>query len=129
MSTQFSILNEHEAILISMTGHVSEEDINEMRQRTTEIAAETGFSRFVMDIEDVLSIAEGSPFAVFELGSKFRSSGFPLQTQTAVIMPTDAKAREQAELMHTVQVNRGRGRLQYVDSLDDGLAWVSSCDD
>jgi len=129
MSTQFSILNEHEAILISMTGHVSEEDINEMRLRTTEIAAETGFSRFVMDIEDVLSIAEGSPFAVFELGSKFRSSSFPLQTQTAVIMPTDAKAREQAELMHTVQVNRGRGRLQYVDSLDDGLAWVSSCDD
>ena len=56
MSTQFSILNEHEAILISMTGHVSEEDINEMRLRTTEIAAETGFSRFVMDIEDVFGV-------------------------------------------------------------------------
>ena len=129
MSTQFLILKEHEAILISMTGHVSEEDIKEMRLRTNEITAETGFTRFVVDIQEVLSIAQGSPFAVFELGSEFRASGFPLQTQTAVIMPTDTVAREQAELMHTVEINRGRGSLKYVDNIDDGLYWFRSNSD
>jgi hypothetical protein len=28
------------------------------------------------------------------------------------------------EVLHTVEINRGRGELQYVDSIDAGLYWL-----
>ena len=126
MSVIFSILDEHKAVLISISGLIAREDIELMRIRTLEIANETKFTSFIMDIGDLQSIEHGNASAVFELGSKFRSTGFPLQAKTAVIMPSAAKAREQVEFLHTVEINRGRGELKYVDNIDDGLYWFRS---
>ncbi len=126
MSTVFSILDDHEAIVISVSGHVSQDDAEQMRSRTLEIIQETGFSCFVMDISELLSIEKGSTFAAFELGKNFRDSGFPLNSKTAIILPIEPKAREQAEFLHTVQINRGRGALKYVNDVDEGLFWLRS---
>jgi len=124
--TSYSILEDHEAVVISVSGHVTQDEAHEMRSRILAIIEKTGFSRFVMDISELLSIEQGSTFAAFELGRNFRESGFPLQSKTAVILPVDPKAREQAKFLHTVQINRGRGELKYVNSIDDGLFWFRS---
>jgi hypothetical protein len=126
MSVVFSILEEHKTVLITMSGQVAREDVEQMRVRTLEIAEETKFTNFIMDISELQSIDRGDGYAVFELGHKFRSTGFSLHTRTAVIMPSDPKARVQVEFLHTVEINRGRGELQYVDSIDAGLYWLRS---
>ena len=38
-------------------------------------------------------------------------------------MTEDPAARAQAELLHTVEVNRGRGVLSYVESRDEAISW------
>jgi hypothetical protein len=37
-------------------------------------------------------------------------------------MPEDPAAREQVELLHTVEINRGRGVLSYFESVDEALS-------
>ena len=129
MAIEIKILDEHQAALISTSGHISQSEIAEMRSQTVALAEDMNIRNFVVDIRLLLSIESGSTFATFELGDKFRSSGFPLDTKTAVIMPSDPKAKEQAELLHTVEINRGRGAMKYVDSIDDGLYWFRSSAD
>ena len=97
-----------------------------MRSRTIEIIEETGIRSFVVDISELLSIEQGSTFAAFELGRQFRETGFPLNSRTAVILPIDLNARKQAEFLHTVQINRGRGELKYVNDVDEGLFWLKN---
>jgi hypothetical protein len=129
MSINFSILEDQGAVVISVSGHIEQSEVDSMRERTVAIYEETKISNFVMDISELMSIEKGSTFTVFELGTKFRATGFPLHSKTAVVMPTDAQAREQAELLHTVEINRGRGALKEVDSVESGLYWLRSGND
>jgi hypothetical protein len=129
MSINFSILEDQGAVVISVSGHVDRAEVTCMREQTVAIFEETKICNFVMDISDLVSIEKGSSFSVFELGTKFRATGFPLHSKTAVVMPTDPKAREQAELLHTVEINRGRGALKEVDSVESGLYWLRSGND
>ena len=124
MSTVFTILDDQQAAVISVTGHVSHDETQEMRSRTMQIIEETGIHSFVVDISELLSIEQGSTFATFDLGRKFRETGFPLNSKTAVVLPIDLNARKQAEFLHTVQINRGRGEIKYVNDVDEGLFWL-----
>jgi len=126
MSTEFTLLPEHEAVLIKIEGQVSAADIVAMRVRTVELATETSYHNFIMDISEMMPIEGGSTFAAYELGNNFRKSGFPYQTRTAVIMPSDPAALEQAEFLHTVENNRGRGAMCYVESIDEATFWFRS---
>lgn len=126
MTIDFSILDDHEAVLISISGHVTHAEVDMMRARTIALIEDKKFTNFVVDISAMLSIDDGSTFTAYKLGDNFRSTGFPLEAKTAVIMPSDPAAKEQAELLHTVQINRGRGAIRYVDSVDDGLYWFRS---
>ena len=112
-----------------MSGQISDSEIADMRSQTVALVEGINMRNFVVDISLMLSIESGSTFATFELGDKFRSTGFPLDTKTAVIMPIDLEAKAQAELLHTVEINRGRGALKYVDSVDDALYWLRSSAD
>lgn len=38
-------------------------------------------------------------------------------------MPTDEKAHDQVEFLHTVEINRGRGILNYVKTIDEAFSW------
>lgn len=129
MPTTFQILDEHQVLVIQLDGHVSVSEVTGMRARTVEIAKESDIHQFIVDISGLLSVENGNTFATFELGKSFRPTGFPLETKTAVIMPTTPKARQQAEFLHTVEINRGRGELKYVESVDDALFWFSKTAD
>ena len=129
MAFEIKILDEHQAAVITMSGHISDSEIADMRSQTVALVEGINMRNFVVDISLMLSIESGSTFATFELGDKFRSTGFPLDTKTAVIMPIDLEAKAQAELLHTVEINRGRGALKYVDSVDDALYWLRSSAD
>jgi hypothetical protein len=123
MSIEFSILDEQKAIAIVIDGHLTSADVKEMRRRAVELAEQTGHPNFVVDIRDLLSIDGGSAFSAYDLGEQFKSSGFSVWTSTAVLMPEDPAAREQAEFLHTVEINRGRGVLSYVESYDEAFTW------
>ncbi len=123
MEIEFSILNEHQAIAIEVAGRLVAEDVREMRRRTVEIAEQTGYRNFIVDIRKLLSIEDGSAFIAYDLGEQFKESGFSVWNNTAVLMPEDPAAREQAEFLHTVEINRGRGVLSYVESVDDAFSW------
>ncbi|HSM30361.1 MAG TPA: hypothetical protein VK854_06640 [Woeseiaceae bacterium] len=123
MDIEFSALNEHRAVAIQIAGRLSAEDVREMRRRTVELAEQTGYRNFIVDIRKLLSIEDGSAFVAYDLGEQFKESGFSVWNNTAVLMPKDPAAREQAELLHTVEINRGRGILSYVESIDEALSW------
>ena len=123
MKCDFSILEEQRAVLIEVTGDARVPDVIELRRRSVEIAAETGYTDFIMDMRDLRSIADGCMFTTYDLGESFSQSGFSVWNNTAVLMPVNDRAREQAEFLHTVEVNRGRGLLNYVDSVDEAFGW------
>jgi hypothetical protein len=123
MGIEISILDEQRAVAIEIAGCLSAEDVREMRRRTVELADQTGFRNFIVDIRKLLSIEDGSAFVAYDLGEQFKESGFSVWNNTAVLMPEDPAAREQAEFLHTVEINRGRGVLSYVESVDEALSW------
>ena len=123
MDIQFSILNEQQAVAIEVAGRLSTEDVREMRRRTVELAEQTGYRNFIVDIRKLLAIEDGSAFVAYDLGEQFKDSGFSVWNNTAVLMPEDPAAREQMEFLHTVEINRGRGVLSYVESVDEALGW------
>ena len=123
MSIKFAVLDEQKVVSITVAGHVTADDIQEMRRRTVELAEQTGYRNFIMDIRRLLSIADGSDSAAYDLGEEFKKTGFSVWNNTAVLMPEDPSARAQAEFMHTVEVNRGRGVLSYVESYEEAFGW------
>ena len=123
MNIEISILNDQKAVAITATGHVTAEDVQQMRRRTVELADRTGYRNFIVDIRNLLSIADGSESSAYDLGEQFKESGFSVWNNTAVLMPEDPAARAQAELLHTVEVNRGRGILSYVETFDEAFSW------
>ncbi len=126
MSIEFSMADENRAVLIRIEGHVSEPEIERMRARSSALALESNCSSFIMDLSGLELIEKGDALAVYELGEKFQRSGFPYTTRTAVIMPVNPVAREQVEFLHTVEINRGRGMMKYVDDIDQALEWFRS---
>ena len=123
MNIEFSILSQQKAVAITANGHVTATEVQDMRRRTVELAGQTGYRNFIVDIRKLLSIADGSDLSALDLGEQFKDSGFSVWNNTAVLMPEDPAARAQAELLHTVEVNRGRGILSYVESFDEAFTW------
>ena len=123
MDIQFSILTEQQAVVIEVAGRLSADDVREMRRRTVELAEQTGYRNFIVDTRKLLAIEDGSTLVAYDLGEQFKDSGFSVWNNTAVLMPDDPAAREQMEFLHTVEINRGRGVLSYVESVDEALSW------
>jgi hypothetical protein len=98
-------------------------DVHAMRRRAVELAEQTGYRNFIVDIRQFESVEDGSAFVAYDLGEQFKDSGFSVWNNTAVLMPEDPAARAQAELLHTVEVNRGRGVLSYVESYEEAFDW------
>ena len=42
--------------------------------------------------------------------------------KAAVLMPDNPTAREQVEFLHTVEINRGRGVINYVETFDEAFS-------
>lgn len=110
-------------MLIDVAGEVEKEQVDEMRRRTIELVAETGCRNFIVDLRSLESLEKGQTFAIYDLGEKFSDIHFTIYSNTAVLMPKNRAAREQIEFLHTVEVNRGRGVINYVESYDEAFSW------
>lgn len=123
MNIEFSKLEKQQVIVITIKGDLSAADMKEMRRRTVAEAGKTGYGNFLVDIRLLRSIEGGNTYATFNLGEQFSEIGFSVWANTAVLMPNDEAARQQAEFLHTVEINRGRGVLNYVESFEEAFAW------
>jgi len=121
METLFTVLPEQRTVLIEVSGQMDVPAVTAMRRRTVELQQETNFRRFIMDIRRLSPIEEGSTFEVHELGERFSDTGFSHDNKTAVIMPANQAAKRQIEFLHMVEINRGRGQMRYVGSIDEAL--------
>ncbi len=126
MSIEFRINIENAVVLITASGDIADEEVKAMRDRTMEILQETGIENFVVDMTQVTSFFQRSTLKTYEKGKEFAEMNFPMSMKTAVILPVDEKVREQAEFLHTVELNRARPPMKYVSSHEEALAWFNS---
>lgn len=123
MATEFSVLDKKRTIVITSEGDVDAKELAHVRQRSSELIEETGFTDFIVDIRKLTSIEYGKTFAIVEVGESYSDFRITVWSNTAVLLPTDDDAREQFELMHTIELNRGRGVINYVESFDEAFSW------
>lgn len=126
MSVEFTILPEDDVVVITLTGVIGAEQIMSMRSRSMQVLIDTGIQNYYVDLHSLVSLADGKTLELFALGERFAGTKFPYTTRTAVRLPHEPQAREQAEFMHTVELNRGRGAMRYVDSLPEAIAWFQT---
>lgn len=123
MPIKFSVIENRKAVLIEVDGEVSKKQVSEMRRRSVELIDETGITNFIVDLQNLLSLEKGSTFAIFDLGERFSDVHFTIWSNTAVIMPDDKAAFEQVEFLHTIELNRGRGIINYVETFEEAFSW------
>ena len=123
MPIEFQINPEDDAVLITVTGDISDDEITQMRLKTMEILNETGIQNYVVDTANMTSFLERSTVETYESGKEFIEMKFPITMKTAVIMPTDEKVKEQAKFLHVVELNRARPPITYVSSYEEALDW------
>ena len=123
VSIKFSVLEDKKAVVIDADGDVMAEQLIAMRERSVQLVAETGFTNFIVDLRKLQSLEKGRTFAIFDLGERFSEAHFTVWSNTAVLMPDDEAAREQVEFLHTVEVNRGRGVINYVENFEEAFSW------
>ena len=123
MSIEFSVFDEQQVVLIEATGDVSADQVRDMRQRSVELVTETGYKNFIVDLRKLGSLVCGGLCDIYDLGNSFSDVGFTVWSNTAVLMPESETARKQAELLHTIEINRGRGVMDYVDTREEAFSW------
>ena len=123
MPINFSILEDKKAVVIEADGDATAAQVSDMRQHSVELISEKGFTNFIVDLRKLQSLEHGHTFAIFELGEKFSEAHFSVWANTAVLMPENPTAREQVEFLHTVEINRGRGVINYVETFDEAFSW------
>ena len=128
MSINFSILEDKKTVVIEADGDVTAAQVSDMRQHSVELISERGFANFIVDLRSLQSLEQGHTFAIFDLGERFSEAHFSVWANTAVLMPENPAAREQVEFLHTVEINRGRGVITYVETLDEAFSWFEEMD-
>ena len=123
MTIEFSILEKERAVLIKIDGAVDAGQVEQMRQQSVKSVSETGITNFIVDMRGLDSLLDGRTTAIVDLASDFKDLGFTVWSNTAVLMPVNERAREQVDLLHAIEVNRGRGLLSYVETIDEAHSW------
>ena len=123
MAIDFSVLEKRRVVLIEIDGIVSADQIEAMRQRCVALVADSGITDFIVDMRRLESLERGDPAAIVDLANNFKEHGFTIWSNTAVLMPSSERAYEQIELLHAIEVNRGRGVMNYVETVDEAFSW------
>ena len=123
MAIEYSILDEKRAILVRIDGAVQSDQLQEMRRSAVDLTARTGFTDFIFDMREMESLENGDPAAIVDLGNAFKGHNISVWTNTAFLMPVDKRAYEQVELLLQIEINSGRGVLDYVESLEEAFVW------
>lgn len=128
MAIKFSTLDESRVILITIDGALDTDQVQEMRRQSLQLVDETGINDVVFDLRKLTSLANGDPAAIVDLGNSYKTQNIPFWANTAILMPIDKRAFEQMELLHEIEISRGRGLLEYVESVDEAVAWFEEMD-
>jgi len=126
MGIEFETNMDDDAVLINCRDDISDEAMTAMRIRTMEILESTGIKNYVVNMVNVTSFLKQDTLRTYEMGKEFTEMEFPLSMKTAIILPIDEKVREQAEFLHTVELNRARPPIKYVLSYEEALDWFRS---
>ena len=123
MPIKISVLDDKKAILVEVDGDITASEVHEMRQRCVKLVDEKGIANFVVDFRKLRSLAGGRTSAILDLGTSFSEIHLTVWSNTAVLMPEDESAFEQVDLLYAVEINRGRGIINYVESLEEAFSW------
>ena len=123
MAIEFSTLDDNQAILVKIDGALDTEQLQEMRRSVVDLMDRTGVTDFIFDMRELESLENGDPGAIVDLGRTFKAHNISVWSNTAFLMPLDKRAYEQVELLHQIEINGGRGVLDYVESVEEALAW------
>ena len=123
MAIEFSTLDDSQAILVKIDGALDTEQLQEMRRSVVDLMDRTGVTDFIFDMRELESLENGDPGAIVDLGRTFKAHNISVWTNTAFMMPVDERAYEQVELLHQIEINGGRGVLDYVESVEEAFAW------
>jgi hypothetical protein len=126
MPIQFQVNVDDDVVIITTQGHVSDDEMMEMRIETMRTLNETGIQNFIVDMSGLKSLLKNNVVRTYEMGKEFIELNFPLSMKTAVILPRDDKVKEQAEFLHMVEINRTRPPLKYVASYAEAMAWFKA---
>lgn len=128
MPIKISFLDDQKAIFVEVDGHITASEVHEMRKHSVKLVDEKGIANFIVDFRRLQSIEEGRASAILDLGTSFSEIHLTVWSNTAVLMPEDESAFEQVDLLYAVEINRGRGIINYVESLDEAFGWFEEMD-
>jgi hypothetical protein len=123
-----SVLDDRKAIFVEADGDITASEVHEMRKRSVELVDEKGIANFLVDIRKLRSLEGGRTSAILDLGTSFSEVHLTVWSNTAVLMPEDESAHEQLELLYAVEINRGRGIINYVESFEEAFSWFEEMD-
>lgn len=106
-----------------MDGIVDADQVEAMRRDCVALFEETGATDVIVDMREMESLRNAEPGAIVDLGNSFKNHNFTVWSNTAVLMPLDPSAYQQMELMLAIEVNRGRGLMNYVETIDEAFSW------
>lgn len=123
MPIKISVLDDQKAIFVEVDGDITASEVHEMRQRCVKLVDEKGIANFIVDLRKLRSLEGGRTYAILDLGTSFSEIHLTVWSNTAVLMPEDESAQEQVELLYAVEINRGRGIINYVESFEEAFSW------
>lgn len=123
MAIETAILEKERVVLVTIDGIVDADQIEAMRRECVAYFEETGIEDVIVDMRELESLKNAEPGAIVDLGSSFKNHNITVWSNTAVLMPLNPSAYEQIELMLTIELNRGRGLMNYVESIDEAISW------
>lgn len=106
-----------------MDGIVDADQIEAMRRDCVALFEETGVTDVIVDMREMESLKNAEPGAIVDLGNDFKKHNITVWSNTAVLMPISPRAYRQMELMLAIEVNRGRGVMNDVETLDEAFSW------
>jgi hypothetical protein len=120
---KISVIDDQKAIFVEVDGDITASEVHEMRQRSVELVDEKGYSNFIVNLRKLQSLEGGRTYAILDLGTSFSEAHLTVWSNTAVLMPENESAHEQVELLYAIEISRGRGIINYVESIDEAFSW------
>lgn len=102
------------------SGEVTAADMNQARHRIAEICRNERITKVLVDDRNVTNMPSFED--LFQFGSTFLDSGFPLYIKIAHVI--NAASMSDNEFLETVAVNRG-ANLKTFQNMDNAMNWLN----
>ncbi len=116
----FNVLEEHGIVEAVTAGEVTAADMHKARQNITEICKKEHITKVLVDDRKVTNMPSFED--LFQFGSTFLNSGFPLYIKVAHVI--NAASVSDNEFLETVAVNRG-ANIKTFQNMDNAMDWLN----